>query len=229
MKKFVYFKQSLSKGLQMNAKALLVLLLIMVPLAGSIYAQTIPSISWIQQFGTSNAEDCRGVWATGNIYLAGYTFGVFPGQTSDGTTADGFLVKYDPYGNSQWTSQYGSGGSESAFKVTADHYYVYTAGTTTGTFPGQTYYGAIDFYVRKCDHNGNVLWTRQYGSSANELQPELAVDATGVYVACQTGGTPETLSRPRKQHEKSPEVVHRPLSRRSHRPHFLRRGPGRQE
>jgi hypothetical protein len=55
--------------------------------------------------------------------------------------------------------------------------------------PGQTSSGLADAFIRKYDPNGNELWTRQFGSSANDYANAVTADATGVYVAGQTWGT----------------------------------------
>ena len=39
------------------------------------------------------------------------------------------------------------------------------AGRTAGTLPGQTWVVGSDAFVRKYSANGEVLWTRQFGTS----------------------------------------------------------------
>src|SRR5437667_187492 len=50
---------------------------------------------WTRQFGTSTIDGAVSVAADrdGNVYVGGYTFGTFPGQTSSGYE-DAFLRKY---------------------------------------------------------------------------------------------------------------------------------------
>jgi len=67
---------------------------------------------------------------------------------------------------------------------------VYVAGTTRGTFPGQTGSGSADAFVRKYDTDGNEVWTRQFGTSSFDNTQGISVDSTGVYVA---GTTPSTF------------------------------------
>jgi hypothetical protein len=186
----IFFKGVVSKGSQMNPGAFIFLLLLTICQVGSINAQTVPSINWIQQFGSTSADICQGVSAWENIYLSGYTAGSLPGQTFDGTMFDPFVAKYDPSGNTQWISQYGTGGVESGYVITADASGAYTAGVITGAFPGQTSFGLQDIYIRKYDHNGTELWTQQFGTSSNEAMPDaITVDATGVYTVGQTTGS----------------------------------------
>jgi len=49
----------------------------------------------IRQFGTSDYDSTSGVAVdlSNNVYVAGYTYGTLPGQSSSGGT-DAFLVKF---------------------------------------------------------------------------------------------------------------------------------------
>ena len=59
---------------------------------------------------------------------------------------------------------------------------VYVGGYTQGTFPGQTNAGSIDAFLRKYDSNGNLLWTRQFGSAIGDRALSISVNATGIFV-----------------------------------------------
>src|SRR3989442_1678774 len=65
---------------------------------------------------------------------------------------------------------------------------VYVAGFTWDALPGQTSAGSGDAFLRKYDASGNVLWTRQFGSSDFDQADNVAVDASGAYVAGVTAG-----------------------------------------
>lgn len=145
---------------------------------------------WIRQFGTITSDYASGISvdATG-IYVAGYTYGTLPGQTSAGDY-DAFARKYDSGGNELWTRQFGSDGpSEDVYtSITVDGN-IYTAGRTYGTLAGQTSAGLSDAFVRIYDANGTVLWTCQFGTVSDDYVNGIAVDATGMYVAGYTYGT----------------------------------------
>src|SRR5207248_3308146 len=118
----------------------------------------------------------------GGAYIAGTTFGTLPGQISAGS-ADAFVRKYDNDGNVQWTRQFG--GTQVPFVspydyangVAADASGMYAAGDTTAVLPGQTNTGGSDVYVRKYDPDGNLLWTREFGTAADESGNGVAVDS----------------------------------------------------
>ena len=151
--------------------------------------QKATGLLWTHEFGTAAYDEARGVAADGfGVYVAGSTNGAFPGETSAGTT-DAFLRKYDTAGNVVWTRQFGTSAGEEARGVAADSSGVYVAGHTGGVFPGQTSAGAEDSFVRKYDTDGNVVWTRQFGTAPGDFALAVAVDSSGVYAAGYTDGT----------------------------------------
>jgi PKD repeat protein len=145
------------------------------------------SPQWVRQFGTSGSDKVREISAdqTGS-YVTGSTDGAFPGFTKQGQ--DNFLLKYDPDGNCLWTRQFGTEGTDCAYGVCADGDAVYVTGTVDGVYPGQTFQGGIDAFLRKYDTNGNEVWTRQFGTDLYDFAVGIAVYDEGVYVAGYTNG-----------------------------------------
>jgi hypothetical protein len=78
--------------------------------------------------------------------------------------------------------------SDVGFAVTAGNNQVYVGGQVTGPIPpkAQNSYlgGNGDSFIQAYDQNGNVLWTAEYGSTAQDRVLGIAADSTGVY----TGG-----------------------------------------
>jgi hypothetical protein len=144
---------------------------------------------WIAQFGTGSADYAVGmsVDASG-LYVAGTTYGVFPGQTGAGS-ADTFVRRYDLDGSENWTCQLGTGSDDYAVGISVDTTGVYVAGTTYGVFPGQTGAGSTDVFVRKNNFDGTENWTRQFGTSNWDEAKGISADASGVYVVGTTYGT----------------------------------------
>ena len=144
---------------------------------------------WTRQFGTAGGVVIDAVAADASgIYVAGYTGGTLPGQTNAGSS-DAFVRKYDAIGTELWTHQFGTAGGDLAYAVALDASGVYVAGATSGTFPGQTSEASGDAFVRKYDGAGNILWTRQFGTTDSDSASALAADISGVYVAGVTSGT----------------------------------------
>jgi uncharacterized repeat protein (TIGR01451 family) len=138
---------------------------------------------WTRQFGGTFSEDAAGVGGDGAyVYVVGTTTGTLPGQTSAGGF-DAFVRKYDTNGNEIWTRQFGSPDGDQARGVFADTTGVYIAGLTQGAFPGHTFAGDVDAYVRKYDPNGIEVWTRQFGTSGTDAALAASGDASSVSVA----------------------------------------------
>jgi len=110
---------------------------------------------WSTTFG-GTAEDgahCVRQTADGGFILAGGTEA--PGQGS----FDGWLIKTDAGGVSQWDRTFGGSDSDILFYVeqAADGGYIASGGTySSGT-------GAGDCWLVRTDENGNVLWEKTFG------------------------------------------------------------------
>ena len=143
---------------------------------------------WTKQSGTSSDDYGTGIStdANGNIYIVGYTNGSLDGNVNSGGN-DIFIVKYDTYGNKIWTRQTGTATDDFATCVTTDAGgNVYIGGYTAGSLDGNTNAGGKDLFVIKYDSDGNKLWTRQLGTTADEVVYGICCDGPGnIYV----GGT----------------------------------------
>ncbi|MEZ4832560.1 MAG: hypothetical protein R2873_11275 [Caldilineaceae bacterium] len=146
---------------------------------------------WTNEFGTEEYEDGRDIEVIGtDLYIVGNSDLPLPGEV-DLNRSGMFLRKYTTAGIEQWTQQFGATdatgtNAATAFGV-AVHDAVYTVGRTLAAFPGQTYYGESDAYIRKVDLNGNEVWTRQFGTTAPDAAMAVVADETGVYVAYSSG------------------------------------------
>ena len=158
-----------------------------------------PAAKWTgtKQLGVSG----QATWASGvavdssgNVYVAGTTFGGLDGNTLMGST-DFFVTKYDSSGNKVRTKQLGVSGpqSTSASGVAVDSSgNVYVAGSTNGGLDGNTLTGTNDFFLTMYDSSGNKVRTKQLGvsvSGAAAYAWGVAVDSSSnVYVAGYTTG-----------------------------------------
>ena len=122
---------------------------------------------WTKQLGSASSDFANGVAtdSSGNVYVAGATYGGLDGNTSAGN-ADLFVVKYNASGSKQWTRQLGSSSRDYANDVVTDSSgNVYVTGTTYGGLDGNTSAGNADLFVVKYNSSGTKQWTRQLGSS----------------------------------------------------------------
>ena len=144
---------------------------------------------WVRQFGVSGSENGgTSVAVSGSgVYAVGFTTGALPGQASAGGY-DALVRRYGPGGNVVWSRQFGTGGFDVATSVAVDGSGVYVAGTTDGVLPGQVSAGGFDVCLRRYDADGEVMWTRQFGTSSDDWVASVAVDGSGVYVTGTTDG-----------------------------------------
>jgi len=146
---------------------------------------------WTTQFGSPAPDLALAVAAdaSGNIFVAGNTYGFLPEETQAGS-GDAFVRKLSPAGTEFWTRQFGTVLSDEASGIAVDFAgNAFVAGITEGTLPGQTSAGSADAFVRKFSPAGVELWTHQFGSPAADLAFGVAVDGTvNVFVVGHTYG-----------------------------------------
>jgi hypothetical protein len=67
---------------------------------------------------------------------------------------------------------------------------IYITGSTFGDLDGNTSSGLLDIFLTRFDSSGNKLFTRQFGTTGNDIGYGVAVDsARNVYVTGSTAGT----------------------------------------
>jgi len=149
-------------------------------------------LRWTRQFGTGSGDVANGVAtdASGNVFIAGGTFGDLDG-TSAGSE-DAFVRSYDSEGGLRWTRQFGTSSGDVANGVATDASgNVYAAGSTGGALDGAEF-GTFDAFVRSYDNEGSLRWTRQFGTSSGDVANDVAIDANrGVHATGYTFGALE--------------------------------------
>jgi hypothetical protein len=93
-------------------------------------------------------------------------------------TGSGLLAKYDSLGDPIWSRTFPNG---DAIAIDADQNQ-YITGYGTGTFDGFTLTntsGGQDFFVAKCNRQGQVQWMRQVGSIYGQVGTGICVDRYG--------------------------------------------------
>jgi len=149
------------------------------------------NVLWTRQFGTSSYDLGRrvAVDGSGDVLVVGATEGALipPGYGG----ADAFVRRYDKNGSLVWTRQFGTGNDDRAWGVAVDASgnVVVVAGSTSGGLWGSNL-GGVDAFVRAYDLNGNLEWTRQFGSLHDDWATDVALDLAGnVLVVGDTEGS----------------------------------------
>ena len=139
--------------------------------------------SWTKQFssGGTNNEYARGISHTGNhVTIVGYSYGAMPGLTKIGGSDVILLRLFDSDGGLVLTRQYGTTADDNAYGLVADLFgwNFYVTGKTAGALDGNPHAGGEDIFLTKFDSSGNKLWSRQWGTSGNEVGNGIATDST---------------------------------------------------
>lgn len=154
---------------------------------------------WNKQIGTIKADSGKSVAldSQGYIYVTGYTGDALQGNTHFGSY-DVFLTKWSSDGVEQWTKQWGSEESDGGVALAIDaNDNLYITGFTAGAFDGNFYGGdecvsvspCFDILLLKVNAEGEMLWSRQWGTSVEDYSTSLAADNSGnIYVTGVTTG-----------------------------------------
>ena len=140
---------------------------------------------WTRQFGATGWDAVWGVAvdSVGDVIAVG--------QMGSGTSyLRSFVRKFNRFGDDIWTREIPAEWStrNRARAVAVDQEgNVYVAGEVHGDLFGESI-GNQDGFLRKYDRNGSVLWTRQFGTSEQDLVWDVAVDSAGTaYVVGEVG------------------------------------------
>ena len=134
---------------------------------------------WTRLLGGPGDDRAAAVVVRGQAtYVAGVTQGLWATAADD----DAFVAMLGANGSVEWKRQFGSLQADAATSLAVRADSVFLAGWTTGTLPDQIPAGGIDGFVGKLDARGFGVWTRQFGSSADDAATALVAVGKGVYV-----------------------------------------------
>ena len=85
--------------------------------------------------------------------------------------------------------QFGTTADDAAYAIAVDKLGVAVVGATAGALDGQSNAGGHDAFVRLYDKRGALVWTRQFGTGADDRASGVAMDRNGLYVAGSTSGS----------------------------------------
>ena len=115
----------------------------------------------------------------GSIYVVGDTWGAFKGSTNQGAS-DIFVAKFSPSGRIVWLRQYGSASIDEGRGVHAPtDEIVYIAGLAAATIDDEPHRGGRDAFLSRYRSDGLRLWTRMWGSTADDYGMAVAGGSSG--------------------------------------------------
>lgn len=147
-------------------------------------------IQWLRQFGSLNPEGLFGVASTPEgVFVAGQIERGSLGEEASSGSADGFLCRLASNGEDVWVRQFGTSSYEWVHGLDDHNSRLYVVGGTLGEFPGESQSGGSDAFLAAFDTEGNAIWTRQFGSSSDDVASGVSVDERGIFVSGWTGGS----------------------------------------
>jgi hypothetical protein len=176
----------------------------------TMVAQVIPIVDthhlmWSAQIGTSSTDKAEGIACEfmGNTYVTGHVSGSnVLGVTNiingyKGGNFDGFITKYNIYGQELWTAFVGGNGNDFCTAVaptTDDHVIVigYTSSTNLSFGPTASAYsgGNRDGFCSKFTKDGDLVWTIYIGGNGDDYAQDLVIDSNGdVFIAGKTSSS----------------------------------------
>jgi hypothetical protein len=163
---------------------------------------------WVKNFGGSNFESGYKITtdSLGNIYTAGYSMSPVidfdPGMGSYPVATNGsrdiWISKLDQFGNLIWAKVYGGSGDDYAFGLLISNGFVYLSGEfrqTVNFDPGGINFtissnGGSDAFIQKLTLNGDVIWTKRIGASAEDQAKCMSTNSQGdLLIGGQCSGT----------------------------------------
>jgi len=165
----------------------------------TMQAQVIPIVDthhlqWSTQIGSTGTDKAEGIACEfhGNTYVVGHVTGSNVNGVSNiingykGGNFDGYITKYNIYGQELWTAFSGGNGNDfcTAVAPTADDHVVvigYTSSTDMSFGPVMSSYsgGNRDGFCSKYTKDGELVWTVYIGGTGDDYAQDLAIDADG--------------------------------------------------
>lgn len=155
---------------------------------------------WSKSYGGSSFDVAMWIENTpdNGFVITGFTYstdGDFAGLRTTNQSCDAFVMKIDNAGAIQWKKVYGGTKNDEAVQIelSPDKTRYYVTGMTwsnDGNVANKNHggdSGTADGWVYAIDLDGNLLWSRCYGGSGEELFWGMDTDTTGAIVV--TGST----------------------------------------
>ena len=87
-----------------------------------------------------------------------------------------------------WIRQFGTSDFDLGLTVYSHPTGIYLVGGTEGSMPAYTNNGGRDALIVKFDHDGNQIWSSQFGTAGNDNIHGISIDSSGVYVVGDVHG-----------------------------------------
>jgi len=142
------------------------------------------TLVWIKNLGTISREHSQSILElpSSNYILSGNT------NVTDiiGNTANAFLIKTDNNGGVLWGKEYGTIGPREDFNETR----LLSDGNLLSVGETQSYgAGNYDIWLMKTDTNGNVIWSKTYGGTNDDIGVNVREKSNGELIISSFTGS----------------------------------------
>jgi hypothetical protein len=144
------------------------------------------SLRWVHPYHAEHENLGTGVAVDGRGSVA------LVGQSRDDTArdSDAFIRTFTVNGEAGWTRRFGSERDDTPEDVAVDgDGNVYIVGRTKGALGREAPVGSSDVFIRVYDAAGRLRWTRQFGTTGQDVAEGVGLDGAGnVYIVGWTRG-----------------------------------------
>ncbi len=174
-------------------KGLAFTLISLLPVAALSYCwqqgRGVPRVDWMWQLQADNwGQVADMTCADAAVYAVGVGAergsSLQPGASEEGASGDGYVMRVDASGTTNWTARITTSGADSAEAVCVAPDGAYVVGGTNGTLPGHAdpLSGDGDAFLVKYDRRGALVWSWQCTRPHFDYATDVACDQTGTYV-----------------------------------------------
>jgi hypothetical protein len=148
---------------------------------------------WQRTYGGSGEDIPYSIQQTrdGGYVISGISFSTdIPGTENHGE-GDIYILRIDADGDVLWQKMFGGsswdwgGSSVYGFPViqeTSDNGFIVASSTTSSDITGVNNYGASDYYLFKLNADGDMVWQKAYGGTAEDYVYSISQTSDGGYI-----------------------------------------------
>lgn len=139
------------------------------------------NLLWTKRWGTDSWDSVSKIVldSQGNIYVIG---GIEEVEENIGYSIDSdvYLFKMDSAGNVLWTKRWGTIAQDLGESILLDsNGFIYVQGVTRGSIDGVTPPREYDVFLSKLNDAGDLIWTRQFGTTSDDVSSGVVWDSEG--------------------------------------------------
>jgi len=143
------------------------------------------NLMWSKTYGGSVWEEGHSIVIANDGYVhVGFTDSYGAGND------DIYMMKIDFAGNMLWASTFGGIGNDHGHKVKIDSSGSFLIAGTTNSFNNLSY----DFYLIKVSNQGDILWSKTYGASQDDIGWDVQAFSDSYYMTGYTNSAGQGLN-----------------------------------